>query len=121
MNAPCLAQSYSIASQKSQWVRIGLALPHTEAGRILIALCFVPVVMVESQHCEQGMSKNTPVSIICFYTPLLEVSQGGGGAYRGFTSPLATRLCFSVPVQGTVSSSPGVRRQRHGMHLFYYS
>lgn len=111
MNAPCLAQSYSIASQKSQWVRIGLALPHTEAGRILIALCFVPVVMVESQHCEQGMSKHTPVSIICFYTPLLEVSQGGGGAYRGFTSPLATRLCFSVPVQGTVSSSPGVRRQ----------
>lgn len=77
--------------------------------------------MVESWHCDQGMSKNTPASIICFFTLLLEVSQDGGRAYRGFTSPLATLLCFSVPAQGIAFSSPGVRRQRQGTHLFYYS
>lgn len=66
------------------------------------------------------MSQSTSASTICFYAMLLEVSQHGGGAYRVFTSPFAIPLCFSVPVQGTAFSSPGVRRQRKGTPLFYY-
>lgn len=92
-------------------------IPNTEPGGILIALRFVLVV----KHCDKRTSQNIPVSIICFYTLLLEVSQHGGGACRDFTAPLATSLSLSVPAQGVAFSYPGARRQRQRMHLFYDS
>lgn len=92
-------------------------IPNTEPGGILIALRFVLVV----KHCDKRTSQNIPVSIICFYTLLLEVSQHGGGACRDFTAPLATSLSLSVPAQAVAFSYPGARRQRQRMHLFYDS
>lgn len=116
MNPPFLAYLYSISSQKSQWIRIHLALSNTDLD-ILIALRFVLVF----KPCDKETSPNIPVSIICFYTLLLEVSQHDGGACRGFASPLATSLSLSVPAQGVAFSCPGARRQRQRMHLFYDS
>lgn len=83
----------------------------------MIALHFALAV----KHCDKGTSQNIPVSIIFFYTLLLEVSQHGGGACRGFTSPLVTSLSLSIPAQGVAFSCPGARRQRQRMHLFYDS
>lgn len=83
----------------------------------MIALHFVLVV----KHCDKGTSQNIPVSIICFYTLILEVSQHCGGACRRFTSLLATSLSLSVPAQGVAFSCPGARKQRQRMHLFYDS